>query len=405
MLPRIRPVRRGELDDFAAVLEIAAGRHPGHGDGCAGVQLDRTLAAFDGERLVGGTASEIREITVPGGAALPAAKITLTGLLPGYRGTGMGSELMRRQLSDLHSRGEPLAILTTAQSGVPSRHGFGIATAAMAAQFTPRPPRGQPQESGRRIRMIGGHEARRLLPAIFDAHRRLQPGQVSRPQGFWASWFVDEPLLRTAEGERFIVLAEQDDRTPDGYLTYRLRPGSLREQPVRELAIEDLITVTDPARSALWGFCCGFDQAAQVSAWNLPADEPLAWIVPEPRTLSITGLRPFLRLRLLDVAAALAARCYAVHGRIVLEVADPVLAESCQRYLLQGGPDGAACVTTTDAAEVALSAGDLAAAYLGQTALTSLARAGRAAELVPGALCRADTMFTWHPAPWTVTDW
>jgi hypothetical protein len=27
-----------------AVLEIAAGRHPGHGDGCPRVQLDRTLA-------------------------------------------------------------------------------------------------------------------------------------------------------------------------------------------------------------------------------------------------------------------------------------------------------------------------------------------------------------------------
>jgi len=403
--PRIRPVRPGELDDFAAVLEIAAGRHPGPGGGRALVLPDRTLAAFDGKRIVGGAASEIREITIPGGATLQAAKITLTGLLPGYRGMGTGSALMRRQLSELRSRGEPLAILTAAQSGVPSRHGFGIATMAMAAQFGPGPPWGLPQEHDRSVRLIGEHEAKRLLPGIFDAHRRLQPGQVNRPQGFWASWFLDEPLLRAAGGERFIVLAEQDDGTPDGYLTYRLAPGPLREQPVRELVIEDLITVTDPARRALWNFSRSFDQAVRVSAWNLPGDEPLAWIVPDPRTLSITGLRPFLRLRLLDVASALAARRYAIPGKIVLEVADPVLAGNGRRYLLQGGPDGADCTATTDAAEVALPTGELAAAYLGLTAFTTLARAGRAAELVPGALRRADTMFTSHPSPWTVTDW
>src|SRR5260370_37015222 len=49
------------------------------------VQPDRTLAVFDRDRIVGGTASEVREISLPGGIVLKAAKITLTGLLPGYR--------------------------------------------------------------------------------------------------------------------------------------------------------------------------------------------------------------------------------------------------------------------------------------------------------------------------------
>jgi predicted acetyltransferase len=401
----IRPVRPDELDDLVAVLEIAAGRHPSPGVARPPLLADRTLAVFDGERMVGGTASEPRELTVPGGAIRPAAKITLTGLLPGYRGAGAASELMRRQLPELRSCGEPLAILTTSQSGVPGRHGFGTATTAMAVQLSPGQPGRLPRAPDHHVRLIGGDEARPLLPGLFDAHRRLQPGQVSRPEAFWASWFLDEPLLRTAGGERFIVVSKQEDGTPDGYLTYRLSPGPLREQPVSELVMEDLITTGDQARRALWDFCCGFSQAAQVTAWNLPADEPLAWIVPESQQPAITGLRPFLRLRLLDVGAALAARCYSVAGKIVLEISDPLLAGNDRRFLLEGGPGGAQCSATTGTAELALTVGDLAAAYLGQTAFTTLARAGRAAELADGALARADAMFAWHPAPWTVTDW
>jgi predicted acetyltransferase len=412
-------VRGDELDEFAAVLEIAAGRHPRPGAARPPAAPDRTLAVFDGDRMVGGTASEPRELTIPGGAVLPAAKITLTGLLPGYRGTGAASELMRLQLPDLRARGEAAAILTTAQSGVPGRHGFGVATTALAARLIPGPaamptPARAPAAPlapaaalapGRGVRLIGADEARLLLPAIFDAHRRRQPGQVSRPPGFWASWFDDDPLLRTAGGGRFAVVSADGDSAPDGYLTYRLIPGPLRQQPVRELVIEDLITVTDQARRALWRFCCGFDQAALVSAWNLPADEPLAWIVPEPQRPDVTGLRPFLRLRLLDVAAALAARSYASAGNLVLQISDPVLAGHDQRYLLQGGPDGAECGVTTRGAELALAVGELASAYLGQTAFTALATAGRVTELAAGALRRADAMFGWHPAPWTVTDW
>ena len=47
-----------------------------------------------------------------------------------------------------------------------------------------------------------------------------------------------------------------------------------------------------------------------------------------------------------------------------------------------------------------LSAGDLAAAYLGAAGFTTLARAGRVAEHTPGALSVADAMFRTGLAPW-----
>lgn len=407
MHPLIRPVSPDEIDDFTAVLEIAAGRHLAASaieSGRASFEPGRALGAFDGDRIVGGTSSQSLEITVPGAVAVKAAKITLTGMLPGYRGIGAASALMRRQLSDLRAGGEPLAILTAAQSGVPDRHCFGIACMAMAAEWRPSPP-GPRRAADLLVRLAGDGEAQRILPALFDQHRRGQPGQVSRPAGFWASWFRDEPVLRTGGSERFILLAENAAGPAVGYLTYRLDAGPLREQPIRELIVEDLITVTNEARRALWDFCCHFNQAALVSAWNLPADEPLAWTVPDPRSLRVTALRPFLRLRLVDVAGALAARRYAAPGSIVLDVTDPILAGNTGRYLLQGGPDGAECTTSGRHADLALSVRELAAAYLGGTTFGALARAGHVTEFSAGALDRADAMFASRPAPWTVTDW
>ena len=136
----IRTVGAEELDTFVAVLETAAGRHPNPetvAEGRSMYQPERTLAAFDGRTMVGGTASTPMELTVPGPAPGRAAKITLTGLLPAYRHRGIAGEFMRRQLQDLRDRGEHLAVLTTSVSGVPFRHGFGPATRSMAVEVAP----------------------------------------------------------------------------------------------------------------------------------------------------------------------------------------------------------------------------------------------------------------------------
>jgi predicted acetyltransferase len=405
----IRPVRAGELESFVSVLETAAGRHGSAetlSEGGKVYQLDRTLAAFDGGRIVGGTASELVELTVPGPVVLPAAKITLTGLLPTHRGLGFASAFMRRQLHDLRKRGEPLAVLTTSQSGVPARHGFSPATKAMAVEVTPgrRPSTAQPT-SAHRLRLLDRAEAERTLPDVYGRHRRMQVGQVSRSPDFWQGWFLDRPLVRIGPSERFIVVAEHATGAREGYLTYRLAYGPLREQPVRELIVEDLVTLTDAARWTLWAYCLGFDQADRIAAWNLPVDEPLRWSTLDMRSLRVTGLRGFLQLRLVDVAAALAARSYAVADTLVLEVADPVLPVNAGRYRLRGDPDGGSCVATEEPADLSLSVSELSATYLGAVDVTTLARAGRVAEHTAGSVGRADMMFAWRPGPWTVTDW
>jgi predicted acetyltransferase len=107
-----------------------------------------------------------------------------------------------------------------------------------------------------------------------------------------------------------------------------------------------------------------------------------------------------LWVRLVDVAAGLAARRYAVAGKLVLEVADHFCPDQAGRYLLEGGPEGATCQRTTEEPDLALDVADLGAALLGGVRFITLARAGRVQARMPDALARADALFRTESAPW-----
>jgi predicted acetyltransferase len=145
-------------------------------------------------------------------------------------------------------------------------------------------------------------------------------------------------------------------------------------------------------------------------------DEPLRWLLADPRRFKVDELFDFLWLRLLDVPRALAARRYAAAGQVVFEVTDPFPTTTSERYLLRVAPaagevaPGAAfalpaeCTPTSSDPDLALDAGILASAYLGGVSFATLAAAGRVRELTPGAAGRADAMFLTSTAPFSATE-
>jgi predicted acetyltransferase len=126
----------------------------------------------------------------------------------------------------------------------------------------------------------------------------------------------------------------------------------------------------------------------------------LLHLVAEPRRLQAT-LTDELWVRVVDVPHALRRRRYSAEGRLVFEVHDRFCPWNDGGYALEGGPDGATCEPADTTADLACSANDLGAAYLGGTSFRQLQRAGLVEERTPGALARADAMFTWDPAPWS----
>ena len=88
----------------------------------------------------------------------------------------------------------------------------------------------------------------------------------------------------------------------------------------------------------------------------------------------------------------------------MLEVADEFCPWNAGRYLLEGGPAGAKCTSTTQEPDVSLTSTELGAMYLGGTRAYPLARAGRISGSAQ-SVAKLDSMFAWNPLPWAPEIW
>ena len=252
------------------------------------------------------------------------------------------------------------------------------------------------------VAFVSAEQARAAAPAVWERLRSSTSGMTARPESFWDARFRDAEHHRHGASAYFCAVYEHDGRV-DGYVLYRIKDRWEDHFPAATLIVAELIAATDDAHAALWRLCLDVDLVATVEAHNRPLDDPLPWRLADPRRLRRSP-HDAIWLRIVDVGDALRARRYARDGRIVLEVRDAFCPWNEGRYVLEGGPDGAECTTTTTGPDVTLSAADLAAVYMGAVRFSTLARAGRISASGNDALRTADDMFSWHAAPWCPED-
>jgi predicted acetyltransferase len=311
---------------------------------------------------------------------------------------------MDRQLDEVQERGEPLAILFASESNIYGRFGYGPATfrAAISVERD-RAAFARPLKVAGSFSLLDAAEAAAILPAVYERFRALQPAAVNRSAAWWDLHLRDVAAWRGEGSSRFYVLYRDTAGAPAGYVAYRVKQEWREGIPGHTLSVQDFFALDDAAHAALWHYLLTMDLVGTVKAWNRPVDEPLRWLLAEPRRLRVDSINDGLWVRLVDVPAALTARRYAVPGALVLAVCDAFRPTNDGCYALEGGPDGADCRRTSAEPDLTLEAGDLGAAYLGGVPLSNLARAGRVVEHTPGALARADALFACTPAPWSTT--
>jgi predicted acetyltransferase len=189
----------------------------------------------------------------------------------------------------------------------------------------------------------------------------------------------------------------------EGYVLYRTDLRWEQHLPASTLEIIELIALTAEAYLGLWRYCCEIDLVKEVSADMRCADEPLPWLLDNPRAAVHQALRAdLLWLRLLDVPSALAARRYPCEAQLVLDVRDP-LGLCTGRFVLHGGPDGATCHASAEPADLSLDTRALGAIFLGGVSLRTLAWGGVIEEHRPGALDTGERLFRWPVTPWCST--
>lgn len=396
---QIRGIREDEFESFANAVEIAFGNFADAGDlerERSIAELDRTLAAFDGDRIVGTVATVTMPMTVPG-AELEIGFVTAVGVVPTHTRRGINSALMLRALEDAHERAELVDVLFASEGAIYGRFGYGMSAPELSVEVrTTHAAFVRGYEPSGSVRLVGSEEGMDAVIAVHASLHRVRPGSIELTPARLNYALHDHDDEKGKP--RFFALHEGQDGV-DGYLVYRVKHDWATGTPENHLEIHLLDAANPGAYADLWRYAFDVDLVARVSARERPADEPLVHLVREPRRLN-ARLWDGLYLRLVDVPAALSARRYATPGRLVIDVHDPFCSWNEGRYALEGGPDGASCIRTTEDADLVATVTDVGAAYLGGPSFRQLHRAGRIVEVRAGALARADAMFAWDPAPW-----
>jgi len=366
-------------------------------------EFDRSTAVWDGDQIVSTTGTWSFEMSVPGGV-VPCAGTTWVSVRPTHRRRGILTAMMRHHLDAARDRGEYIASLWASEVPIYGRFGYGIAaegtnwhidhTRTALKYAAPAPGR---------ARYVEREDALRDWPALYNRIHASRPGFHSRHAAWW-----DHRLFRLPETppsghtNKFYVQYEEAGEVL-GYVSYRVKQGDHEGSSSAELHVVELQAATDSAYTALWQFVFGVDLIATIHAEWRPVDEPLYWMLNDPRRL-VRHTTDTIFVRMLDVPRALAARRYSVEGEIVIEVSDTFIPSNSGRYLLQGGPDAAHCAPTDRAADVSMSEVELGSLYLGGVSAHPLVRAGR----IRGShesIVRLESMFRWHTAPWAPEIW
>jgi predicted acetyltransferase len=174
---------------------------------------------------------------------------------------------------------------------------------------------------------------------------------------------------------------------PDGYLAYRAAEAWTDGLPASRCSLVDYRPVTPTAHAALWQVLLGMDLFASIESWQLPLDDPLPFLLDDPRQVRLVASKDGMWLRPVEVCGLLAARTYSVDVETVLDV-------DGERVLLTGGPSGADCVPTDRPADGWIGRAALGSVYLGSHRPSTLHRAGLLQLDDPALLGRLDLAFS-----------
>jgi predicted acetyltransferase len=399
----IRPVGEDEflasVDVFLTALVLGQPARQENESRLGSFEADRTIAAFVDDRIVGTAGAHTFETTVPGGARVPTAGVTRVGVLPTHTRRGILRALMAEQLADVRRRGEPLASLRASESSIYRRFGYGVAGLAADYVIDTRDAAFgvEPSDTGS-LRFVDATEVLTEIPAAYERVGRLRAGALGRP-GWWWQRTLADLVSETGRPPRWCVVHTDAAGVVDGFVDYGAVDRDHWNDNEQLLEVYALFADGPDAYAALWRHVLRLDLAGRVRALIRPVDEPLRWLLADPRCLETTALFDEQWVRLVDVETALSARHYGPGDAVVVHVDDAVLPANTGTYTVS--PDGAK--RTDDRPDLRLDVAALGAVYLGGTTFTELAAARLVETTEPATLAMADALFAVRPQPWCGT--
>jgi predicted acetyltransferase len=352
------------------------------------MDLDRFLLAIDGDRIVGITGSYGFDVTLPGGATVPAAGVTWVSVQATHRRQGLLRRMFEVQHRDIDARGEPVAMLTASEGSIYERFGYGVASHWRLAVIDRRVATIRPElrPASGSVQYLDPDEALPHVVDVWDRYRRTRAGEISRAPA-WQRLLLQR--RRSASGEQS---AGFHLRHADGYASYRVTQASNEGLPAHEVEVSEFIACTPEAHLALWTTLLDLDLVGPITTRRLPLDDPLPYLVTNGRAVRTQTINDFLWVCPRDVPAAFGARTYGTADRIVVEA-------DGGRWAIDGSPDGAACRKVRSRADLTTTTAGLGALLLGGVRPSVLAAGRRLEACDRDVLRRADAFFAGDRLP------
>lgn len=400
------PVPEDDLEAFLRDLALAFGEEIDTDELAmlrGEAEADRTLGVRDdGGRFLAGAAAQTHDLSVPGGARVPTAVVSLLAVRSVLRRRGLGRRLIGALHEQARERGEALAALQASEGVIYGRFGYAQAEPTADLRVDVRRSALRPDAPGAPA-TSGAQDAAPSIPTpdqavelavgLWERLRDQVPGMAHLTRSRATALLTRERIGRRDAGPRQLLAV--GDR---GLASYRIHEDWRRTGPHHTLRVGWFLATDADAEARLWRELLAVDLVATLSARGQPVDALLPRLLTDPWAAEIDHGEG-MWLRVLDPSAALAARTLDADGEVVLEVHDELgIAEGRWRLVGQGGT--ASMVPCRDTPDVSLPVASLGAALLGGHRLATLARAGQASEHRLGAMATLDRMLAWPRAPW-----
>jgi predicted acetyltransferase len=352
------------------------------------IDLSRYRIVTDGAEIVGVAGSYAFDVALPGGAAVPMAGVTWVSVASTHRRRGVLTQLLEGCHADIDARGEPVATLYASESGIYERFGYGVATSTrtttIATRTTSVQPRFRPQPGD--VRFVAGDDAERIVRDLWWRGWRSRAGEVRRTEAHLQLQFERRGKTEgKASNVHYLVHA-------DGYAAYRISADWNDAFTQHEVSLVEMVALTSDARAALWHTLIEMDLVATITSRQLPIDEPLPYLLDNPRAVRTTNLIDGVWVNVRDVAVAFGARTYAIEDRLVVEA-------DGRRWAIEGGPDGGSVRGVRSRPDVITDAATLGALLYGGVRPSLLVAGRRLEARNDAALRRADLFFPTAVAP------
>lgn len=394
----IRQVRDEEFLQWRIAVRASLGTHTTPEDTvfmrAHRVEIDRLLVCMDGDTMAGSGGADSFDMTLPGGAQVPVAGVAYITTAATHRRRGIHRAIMKRIHDDARKRGDMAAILWASQSSLYGRYGYGNTMPVHNWHIDLRHTEFEsaPEWTGHYVKA----ERDEIIPLMTEAYERTRPNRTGMVTRTAKRWQYEIHPVHTKD-EFFIAYVEGNDAL--AYARY-----TIDQDPEDEfrgtMHVVEAVAATDAAHAAIWRFLFDQELVHEIKAHARPVDDPLVWMLAEPRRLR-RKLTDAIWLKFLDIPGMLEKRTYPVEDSLILQVSDAETGES-QTLSLDVGPDGATCRQTTASPDLTMNETQLAEMYLGAAECSMLGDIGliEVGSKSHDATLRADALFRTNPAGW-----